>query len=409
MNTYHRLLAILALPLLTSLPTVQAVTCTDSTIPPSNPDSVYTINVDGTVLDKRNGLLWKQCAEGQIGAYCSGNATAYAWNTAMSLAANSGFAGYSDWRLPNVKELKSLAEKCRISPAINDSVFPSAPSSSFWSSSPSTYYSDSAWLVGEGIVNGKYNRYYGYSVRLVRAGLSFASFDLAAIQTLTFGAVPSVLLGGSGTVSATGGASGQPVIFSSLTPTLCTLSGSLVSGIAVGTCTIAANQAGSGSYTAAPQVTQNITISALPTYTLNVSSTGAANVAISAAPSSYAGNTPYSKTGIAGGSSITLTAPSAAGSTLFTGWNGCNGASGVFCTLIVNADSNVTASYKTLLSQALAFGAAPSGVKVGGTGFLYASASSGLAVTFSSNSTGICTVTGSTVRGVIARTAPRHR
>lgn len=84
-------------------------------------------------------------------------------------------------------------------------------------------------------------------------------------QTITFNAAPTVVVGGTGTVSATGGASGNPVVFSSLTPGVCTVSGtngSIVTKNAAGVCTIAANQAGSTTiamiYLAAPQVTQNM-------------------------------------------------------------------------------------------------------------------------------------------------------
>jgi alpha-tubulin suppressor-like RCC1 family protein len=79
-------------------------------------------------------------------------------------------------------------------------------------------------------------------------------------QTITFGPIPNVALGGSGTVSAAGGASGNPVIFTSTRPGVCTVSGDTVSAIAAGTCIIAANQAGTATYGTAAQVTQIIMI-----------------------------------------------------------------------------------------------------------------------------------------------------
>ncbi|CAK0776132.1 hypothetical protein CCP3SC15_530023 [Gammaproteobacteria bacterium] len=47
---------------------------------------------------------------------------------------------------------------------------------------------------------------------------------------------------------------------SSLTPTVCTVSGNTVTAIAAGTCTIAADQVGDTNFNATPQVTQNIVI-----------------------------------------------------------------------------------------------------------------------------------------------------
>ena len=85
-----------------------------------------------------------------------------------------------------------------------------------------------------------------------------------ANQTITFGPVPSVSVGSTATISATGGASGNPVIFSSLTPTVCTVSGTngnTVTGVATGICTIAANQAGNADYNAAPQIMQTFNVS----------------------------------------------------------------------------------------------------------------------------------------------------
>ena len=67
-------------------------------------------------------------------------------------------------------------------------------------------------------------------------------------------------VGGTTTASATS-TSGLTVSFSSSTPTVCTVSGATVTGVAEGICTIVANQAGDSSYDAASQVSQNITVS----------------------------------------------------------------------------------------------------------------------------------------------------
>ncbi|MGB9148888.1 MAG: choice-of-anchor D domain-containing protein, partial [Burkholderiales bacterium] len=70
-------------------------------------------------------------------------------------------------------------------------------------------------------------------------------------QAITFGAAPAVSVGGNGTVSATGGPSGLPVIFTSATPAVCThggTNGSTITGVTTGTCTIRANQAGNANY-----------------------------------------------------------------------------------------------------------------------------------------------------------------
>ncbi|RII25279.1 MAG: hypothetical protein CXR30_19060, partial [Geobacter sp.] len=78
-----------------------------------------------------------------------------------------------------------------------------------------------------------------------------ANFSLTndkADQAIIFGTAPTVVVAATGTVSATGGASTSAVQFSSLTTSVCTISGTTVTGVTAGTCTIAANQAGDANY-----------------------------------------------------------------------------------------------------------------------------------------------------------------
>jgi hypothetical protein len=84
----------------------------------------------------------------------------------------------------------------------------------------------------------------------------------AAVQAITFTSQPPApaILGGSYAVGATGGGSGNPVVFSSLTANICTVSGSTVSLNAIGTCTVAADQAGDATYLPAPQVMQSFAV-----------------------------------------------------------------------------------------------------------------------------------------------------
>lgn len=152
----------------------QAVTCQNN-IPPSNPDAIYTDNDDGTVTDTRTGLMWKKCLQGQSwsGGTCTGSATGMSWAVALSTAEDATYAGYNDWRLPNIKELRSLVEECRTNPAINDTLFPSPTFSTVWSGSPYASHSNDAWFVGFSDGYSYYSyRSDAFHVRLVRAGQS---------------------------------------------------------------------------------------------------------------------------------------------------------------------------------------------------------------------------------------------
>lgn len=146
-------------------------------IPETNPDTIYLDHGDGTVTDIRTGLMWKKCTEGLSGGGCqSGSAQGFSWSNALSHAEASDFAGYNDWRLPNVKELSTLIEHCRFMPSINTSRFPNTPIDSFprdafWSSSPVALDFDRAWFVSFwlGDISGS-SRSHSRLIRLVRAG-----------------------------------------------------------------------------------------------------------------------------------------------------------------------------------------------------------------------------------------------
>jgi len=166
---------IFSLCLLATMQTAQAQTC-NAQMPASTPDSQLTDNGDGTVTDTATGLMWKKCVEGVTGEQCdSGGAATFTWQGALQrpgdVNTGGGFAGYQDWRLPNIKELTSIVEEQCHNPAINLNRFPNTPSSVVWSGSPYANYSGYAWYVdfsnGDSYFNYR-NNYY--QVRLVRSG-----------------------------------------------------------------------------------------------------------------------------------------------------------------------------------------------------------------------------------------------
>jgi hypothetical protein len=136
------------------------------------PDSRYTDHGNGTVTDRVTGLIWKKCSQGLTGSDClTGAATKYSWQAALEEAESENYASYSDWRLPNIKELASLVERRCNRPAINETVFPATKSSNYWSSSPSADYSGGAWyLYFRYGSDGDYFKSNDFYVRLVRGG-----------------------------------------------------------------------------------------------------------------------------------------------------------------------------------------------------------------------------------------------
>jgi large repetitive protein len=90
-----------------------------------------------------------------------------------------------------------------------------------------------------------------------------------AAQTITFTSSPpaNATVEGSYTEAATGGPSGQPVVFSidPASASICSAAGATVTFNHAGSCAINANQAGNGDFVAAPQVTQTVSVAPAPT------------------------------------------------------------------------------------------------------------------------------------------------
>ncbi len=87
----------------------------------------YVDNGDGTISDMATGLMW-----GQNDSEVNMN-----WEEALDYAKNSGTAGYSDWRLPNVKELQSIVDY-RYAPDAQDPSFVGAAIDSIFICTPIT-------------------------------------------------------------------------------------------------------------------------------------------------------------------------------------------------------------------------------------------------------------------------------
>lgn len=130
----------------------------------------YTVNADNTVTDNRTGLMWRRCSQGKNDdATCTGTSGSYTWEDAISQCENET-ADYSDWRLPNYKELLSIVSYGAMSPAINGT-FPATTSTAYWTSTSYAGDGTTAWYVdfnmGGGDPSAKTTPQY---VRCVRAG-----------------------------------------------------------------------------------------------------------------------------------------------------------------------------------------------------------------------------------------------
>lgn len=102
-----------------------------------------TIDGDDVVLDLATGLMW--AADGNA-AGCNNGAT-ITWANALIYAEALSFAGSSDWRLPNVKELMSIADYSLPSPSIKQPPFANTFSAEYWSSTTYITNTTKAWYL----------------------------------------------------------------------------------------------------------------------------------------------------------------------------------------------------------------------------------------------------------------------
>lgn len=127
--------------------------------------SHFTVLKNGsTALDNTNGLMW-QLKEPSV---------TMNWVDAISYCEGLTFGDFSDWRLPNIKELFSTSDPAFFDPAIDTTVFTQVESKSmlaYWSSSTDQLEYNNAWMVeyrtGEVTTDSKK---IPVNVRCVRSG-----------------------------------------------------------------------------------------------------------------------------------------------------------------------------------------------------------------------------------------------
>jgi len=70
----------------------------------------------------------------------------FSWRDAIKYCRNLNYGGYSDWRLPNIDELKSLVDYNRYNPAIATTLIDIKTDDWYWSSSEDISDSSGSWL-----------------------------------------------------------------------------------------------------------------------------------------------------------------------------------------------------------------------------------------------------------------------
>ncbi len=118
-------------------------------------------NGDETVTCSDTKLMWQD--DSDVGSVSK------TWKKAIEYCEDLGLAGYDDWRLPNIRELKSITERTKkINPSIKDG-FTKVSDDGYWSSTTDLSDTSGAWNVGfdDGDDGWDYKSGH-YSVRCVR-------------------------------------------------------------------------------------------------------------------------------------------------------------------------------------------------------------------------------------------------
>ena len=103
---------------------------------PKGPATDLCDNGDGTVTDHTTGLMWERDEAGTM-----------AWESALSYCNSLALGGYEDWRLPNIKELRSINDETLVYPSVSLRQFPNAVPGLYWSSTTLQNHPERAWTV----------------------------------------------------------------------------------------------------------------------------------------------------------------------------------------------------------------------------------------------------------------------
>lgn len=153
-------------------------------------------NADGTITDTATGLQWEKKCDGCGGLHdvrrqsrwsSPHDETVWDWLAAINAEGGRGFAGYDDWRVPNLKELQSIVDYDRFNPSVGtafdgaacglgcrdlrDPACSCTENSEYWTATTSRADANFAWYVGFNLgLLGDLEKSDDLPMRAVRAG-----------------------------------------------------------------------------------------------------------------------------------------------------------------------------------------------------------------------------------------------
>jgi hypothetical protein len=122
-------------------------------------------NGNGTITDNLTGLMWERVP----------STTSYIWNdvfTRIAALNSSALGGHTDWRLPNINELRCLGNfQDNGITWLNTQGFSNVQTSAYWSGTTASHQSDRGYsLYFVGPFSSPHGKDSGYYVIAVRGG-----------------------------------------------------------------------------------------------------------------------------------------------------------------------------------------------------------------------------------------------
>ncbi|MCP3997504.1 MAG: DUF1566 domain-containing protein, partial [bacterium] len=119
----------------------------------------FTDNADGTVSEHNTDLTWQQ-----------DGTTSMTWEAALTQCESLTLADHEDWRLPNIRELRSISDDDNLwGPSVSTTYFTLTTTTppittAYWSSTTRENETTEAWFV---------DFYYGLSSHTAKTGTGY--------------------------------------------------------------------------------------------------------------------------------------------------------------------------------------------------------------------------------------------
>ncbi len=104
--------------------------------PPPTIPAHFTDNGNGTITDNLTKLIWQKVPYSDT----------LSWENALRYADSLTLAGYTDWRLPNVKEIESIEDLTKNNPSVDTTYF-KMKVAHYWSSTTLPNLTTKAWYL----------------------------------------------------------------------------------------------------------------------------------------------------------------------------------------------------------------------------------------------------------------------